>query len=678
MTQRFIQLTDSILLEMRYTNPVSPETHDYNITRIVNNHLDGAIQIMNEDSAMDETGNVRERASVQTGSGTYTDTDKDQTPDWLTYDESLGNLAVTNVTASNTPYDEFRFHIVSGYNFEDKDGVIAQVKIQERSGKIMQLANVVFLKDADFFEFNPRPIWLGDRLYDRYFTCKVPAVKLINDIFYSLEGNPSQSSTLVAKLTSNGEGFLRANPLQVSIIDINSTREEFIGGARYKHFDIGGIKTVPLNQSDEFALLSAVIQPSEAGDYFEYFASWAGGFIEDFLLNANNLPGNNYIVLHEIRVFEQQGSVFVETDVLQMIQESDFDKPKKFRPILDNADNAVSFTLEYTTRLLNKADSSQILRTANHTSYTPKDWGRYIQKLNLLNDPEPFQVYNKVVDGPSFANDAFTLEAEAQPFNTKYVPSFFDRFAINVNNASVILDKDGLLTTDKTSTTSLVFGQGECRVIVNPFDNFLKFTILKTNGSETPTPLDLGGSAAYFISFVNNQNKKVRFESVSDPLLADPSKGDILFKISEADSNQILLYKTREFYILSKFEGGNETQMYQGLWHLPSEIAAVKTAYDAIEVAQSSVIEKKISEITTKQQDIIDATNTLKNSPAATQATAISTKIEIPGQNNTVPTGVKNSIVSNIVPVSETKKSASTKATDAKLKAQADKNKKTN
>jgi hypothetical protein len=609
--------------------------------------------------------------------GTYTDTDKDQIPDFLTYDQSLGNIAVTTLSSpytSNVPYDSLRFHVVSGYNFEEKDGVVASVTATERSGKAMQLANIVFLKDSSFFAFNPRPIWLGDRLYDRYFECKVPSIKINNDNFYSLEGHPAQVNTFVAKITSDGKGFLRAAPLNISITDISSTTVQTVGGARYKVYSIGSSKTVALNQSDEFALLSAVIQPSSVGDYFEYFASWAGGFIEDFLLNANSLPGNNYIVLHEIRVFEQQGSLFTQTDDFQMIQTDGFDQPRKFRPILTNADRDVSYTLEYTTKLYNKANSSQIIRTANYTSFNPKEWGLKIQPLNLLNAPEPFIIYNKVTGGPTFVNEAFVnTVANVQPFNTKYVSSFFDRFSINIQHDTVIVDKNGHLVADKTSTTTLIYGQGDCNIIVNPFDNFFKFTILKTNGTETPTPLDLGSSATYFMVFINNQNGKLRFPSVTDPTLADPTKGDVLFKVPEADATNIITFTTLEFFIVSKFpDTGLETQIYQGVFNKPQNIQAVKATNDNIKTAQSTVIETKINEIATKQEAIIAQTNAIKTAAPREQSTAIAVQVEIPGMASDVPTETKNSLIANIVPVSETKKSVATKATDVKLKTQAD------
>ncbi len=671
-TQRFVQLNDYILLSFEYTSPVSPDYLNYSFTRIVNTEMDGVIQLLNTDDATDATGNVQERSALQISSGKYVDLDKDQLPTYINYSESLGNITTSSVTAANTPYDRVRFYLCSGYNFEDKDGIICQIKATERSGKEMQLANTVFLKDSDLFEFVARPIWLGDRLYDRFFEVKIPSIKQINDIFYSLEGSPLQPASLVAKLTSNGLGFLRAQPLTVSVIDIASTDTLRIGGARYKSYNIGSTKTVALNQSDEFALLSAVIQPSPAGDYFEYYGSWAGGFIEDFLLNANSLPGNNYIVLHEIRILEQVGSILTETDVFQTIQETDFDQPKKFRPIIENSDKAVSFTLEYTTRLYNKADSSQIIRTASYTSYNAKAWGKTISKINLLNYPEPYRIYNKVVDGPTLTGTSLFTIPQVSQFNTKYVPSFFDRFNINTTSQSVMLNKDGQLTTEKSTTTKTIYGQGDLNIIINPFDNFFMFTILKTTGTETPIPLDLGTSAHYQMVFINNLQKKMRFEAVSDATLADPSKGDVLFKIPETDAEKITTFDTKEFYIVAKFVDGSETMLFQGMFNKPQDIQTVKAADNALQASQTANVEKKIKEIEEKQTKIAADTEKIKNAAPNDVKTNVNVKVEIPGVSNVIPSGTKNSIVSNIKPASETKKSAATIATDEKLKTQAD------
>lgn len=671
-TSRFVQLNEFILLEYMYTDPVTPDQQSYNVLRIDNGHT-GKIQIMNVDAATDDTGNVQERSVVQISNGEYADLDKDQVPSYLTYDTDLD---VTTISASNLSYDKVRFHLVSGYNFDDIDGVIVKVAATERSGNELTFLALRFLRDSDFFEFNPRPVWLGDRLYDRYFEAHIPAVKLANDIFYSLEGSPSQSSTFVANITSDEGGFYRAHPLHVSVTEIKSTRTLKVGGARYSIYQIGGTKTVALNQADTFSLLSAVIEPSDAGDYFEYYASWNGGFIEDFISNANSLPENNYIVLHEIRVFEQVGSLFRQTDLLQTIQEEDFDAPRKFRPIIENSDKAVSFTLEYTVRLYNKIDSSQVIRTASYTSYSPKDWGKTLTRLKILNAPETYKIYNKVVAGPTIVNTAFTESAQTvQPFNTKYIPSFFDKSTITLSQDTVYLDSNGQLKTDPSTTTKPIFGQGDLSIIINPFDNFFKFSLLKTDSGNIPTPLDLGTSAQYYMVFIDETGKKLKFPHQTDLVIGDPTKGDLVFKIPEASAEKIVKLSTKEFYIISSFDdGATDTQMYHGFFNKPSEIQQVKDSQANIRTNQAAAVESRIKEIEVKADQLQNAANLNRILTPKQQAISIAARVEIPGLSNDTSiffksgaSSEKASIIASVVPVTEQVKSVATIATEQKL-----------
>ena len=73
-------------------------------------------------------------------------------------------------------YDSVKFHIISGYNFDNLDGVILQAKYQERTGKKATLMQILLQKsDVTLPVLNPNPIYLGGALYDRYVEVKIPA-----------------------------------------------------------------------------------------------------------------------------------------------------------------------------------------------------------------------------------------------------------------------------------------------------------------------------------------------------------------------------------------------------------------------------------------------------------------------------------------------------------------------
>lgn len=687
-TSRWVQLTEYCLLEYRYTSVIAPEDYSFNFTRVQNNAA-GYVHILNEDSADDTTRNVRERSAVQVSPGSYVDTDKDQLPHYFDYDP---NMVTTTVTAANCPYDELRFHLLAGYNFEDLDGIMMQVAADERSGNKLVLANLVFLKDSDYFEYNPKPVLMGDKLYDKYVKLKVPSVKLNNDIYYSLEGNPTQPLTFVAKITSNGMGFLRANPLKVSVIEIKSTVPMSVGPATYVKYNIGATKTVAINQSDEFALLGAVVQDSPGGDYFEYFATWAGGFIEDYIGQTQGLPGYDYMVIHELRVLEQVGSLFVQTAFFQSIQETDFDQPNLFRPIVINAGTAVSFTIEYVMRLYNKADSQQIIRTASYTDYNAKAWGKQFTKLKLLNEPEPYRVYNKVVSGPQLPETTFVnsvLPVTVAGANggkteiiTKMVPAFFDRTIVTVQSDTVYLDTNGQLQLNASSTTQPVYGQGDATIVMSPFDNYFKFTVLKTETSagNVPSPLDLGQNAQYMLVFINNEGMKMRYPFIADAKIGDPQSGDLIFKVPGSDAVNILEFKNRQFWIVSKFSDSDaETGVYYGEFVTVDEMENKRDREKAAEERSKvkSAQDARIAELENKLAaaeealSLLSATATTASTPTAVNATGegqnvtqdgtvvpagasaevvAEINVKVPGLGKSVPKDKKTSVVSNIKP----------------------------
>jgi len=689
-TSRWVQLAPYCLLEYQYTSPSSPEDYSFDFIRINNSIMD-YIHLMNVDSADDTTKNTRERSAVQITNGSYVDTDKDQLPNYLAYDP---DMIETIVTAANCPYDQIKFHFLAGYNFENLDGVMLQINCDERAvddvtggPHRLMLANIVFLKTSDYFEFNPKPVLLGDKLYDKFVKVKIPSVKLNNDIYYSLEGNPTQPLSFVAKVTSNNMGFLRANPLRISVIEIKSTEAIDTGSATYNKYNIGTTTTVSINQADEFALLGGTIQPSLGGDYFEYFATWAGGFIEDYIGQTSGLNGYDYIVIHEIRVLEQVGSMYAQTMFFQSIQEEDFDQPQLFRPIIHNGGTAVSFTIEYVMRLYNKADSQQLIRTASYTDYNPKMWGRNIAKIQLLNESEPFKVYNKIVAGPQMDNTTFlnnslpvTAVGSSQEVITKVVPAFFNSSLITIQTNTMSLDKNGQMQLQPSTTTQPVYGQGDATIVMSPFDNYFKFTILKSESStgHVPSPLDLGQNAEYFIVFMTNEGLKQRYPFIPDAKIGDPQAGDLVFKVPGSDAVNILQYKNRQFWLVSKFaDTGSETGIYHGEFVTVDEMelkrnretAADKRSKTSVEQeARIAELEKKLADV---RSQLLDRTSLSKNAATAIDAgglgqnvtseaiklpaglkqdTIEQIQVKVPGLSKTLPKSDKTSVVANIKP----------------------------
>ena len=97
-------------------------------------------------------------------------------------------------------------------------------------------------------------------------------------------------------------------------------------------------------------------------------------------MNLNSAGGDN-IIINDIDIYEQQSTNFIKTFSFTQIQSSGFDKPLEFRPLLKYADSDVSFSIDYTLRILNQNNGFQIVKKASTTSYNVK---KSAEKFKIL------------------------------------------------------------------------------------------------------------------------------------------------------------------------------------------------------------------------------------------------------------------------------------------------------
>ena len=122
-------------------------------------------------------------------------------------------------------------------------------------------------------------------------------------------------------------------------------------------------------------------------------------------------------------------------------QDTDFDEPVLFRPIIKNANSAVSFSINYVLRLYNKADATQIIKNAKLTSFDTQKYGRQMIQINLGVVPTVANVYNRInndtgkqivvgTGGASTSADTSEQIVEKLVVKTSYVTTFRDRIKV--------------------------------------------------------------------------------------------------------------------------------------------------------------------------------------------------------------------------------------------------------
>lgn len=439
-SSRFLQISPEILLEYTYTDQANPSTFNtatYPIEIMRDGHTSGTY-MFNADSVVSTMGNARDisAAAIDSGKTQYAYLNTDVGVPYNDFDPQLTNTVNLPQVFSpnlNIEYDTVRFHFTSGFDFQDYDGLILEVLAPRRDGIPINLSSIAFLK-TDSPIFNPDPFLLGSKLYSTYIEWKVPA------LYYLVNSFTVSNTNLLSYRLTEGQGFLSTPPITVKVSGIYETLNE----NGYSIFNTQEINSVALANRDIYDLLYAEVIESSSGDFFELSGQVEGSTLSNFIAQLNS-EGGNYIAIHQIIVSEQIGSIFVQTADQMFTQVVNFDEPIRFRPIILNSATAVSFAINYTLRLFNRNDNTQIIKKARLVSFDTKKYGRRLMKINLGTVPTVAKVYNKIesndgnnisiVNGNSLGNSSANTSdrlTEQLVVQTRYVTSFRDRLNINV------------------------------------------------------------------------------------------------------------------------------------------------------------------------------------------------------------------------------------------------------
>jgi hypothetical protein len=584
-TSRFINLSSYCVVEYMFEALNSPNIYSENFILFKNQYLD-IHQIVNDDSSYNVTHNIKDLTAVPINDNTYVYLDSEKIPDYLAYDTKITQ---TSLTGYAVQMDKVRFHFVAGFDFNDFKALILSIKHTENDGKNNLFANILLAPETSdkLIIFNPKPLFLSNAIYDRYVDILVPSIKNINEEYKTA---PVQSSTFVAAITPNDSastGFIYNNQIAIGLAECGKRKSLYTTvGQTYDSFEVTNYVEASVSQSNEFDSVGAYINESTAGDFIEFYLTYDSGFPEDMIaiLNRRN-PADDWIIIHQISVFEQIGSAFINTSRFVFFQEDNYDEPNIYRPVLKNANEAVSMSIDYLVRLTNRRNGEQIIREASFSLISPKKYGKQLLNIPLLDKPQSQKIYNKIIK-KNFDTTKLFIEPElnAVPSDssstvttvtrTEYVPIFFNNNNISVSNSSSLIKT-------KDSSEEVVFGPGKLRFVLSPFDNIIKlnvYTSSTSSNSVTLIPLDLNiNSAKYRLVFETNSGN-VSIDHANDANLENLSTGTISFTVSKQQSSSILKSTIKTVYLVSVSQNGNETLMYSGEWRNSTEQSDVDSA----------------------------------------------------------------------------------------------------
>jgi len=627
-------LSDYCIVEYMYDDLGSLAFYTENFILLENSHTDSH-QIFNTDASLNVTRNVKDLTVVPIGGNTYAYLDSEKAINYLTYDTAI---IQTPINGYNVVMDKVRFHLVAGFELDRFKALLLSIKHSENNSINNVFANILVAPETinELVIFNPKPLFLGNALYDRYIDILVPSIKNINEEYRTA---PVPSATFVAAITptANGSsGFVYNNQISIGLAECERRQLLYTNvGETYDTFEVTNYFEAQLSQSNEFDNVGSYISEAIDGDFIEFYMTFNGSFPADFIgiLNSRN-PADDWIIIHQLSVFEQVGTAFLNTARFVFFQEDKFDEPNIFRPVLKNANEAVSMSIDYIMRLTNRRNGEQIIREGSYSQVSPKKYGKKLITIPLQDKPQSQRIYNKIIKKNFEATKLFIEPTARAPqditsqvatvIQTEYVPIFFNSSNVSVSNASSLIKN-----TD--SSEEVVFAQGKLRFILSPFDNVIKIKVYTKNSSSSKTvqvPLDLNVNSAKYRLIFETGSGKVAVDNVNNAVLENLSTGVMAFNVSKKDSESILQAAVRTVYLVSVGQDGTETLMYTGEWRKPTEQAEVNSAIAAAkeESNQAAQVQSALDQIssTVAANEAANSAKTNLEDARAVKSTAVS------------------------------------------------------
>lgn len=593
MNSSFVNLSSYCILEYR-ANPLGDPSPTVLSTDfyLVDNKNVNTVQIYNTDGYSETTHNSRNLSVVSLGGSKVIYVDTTLIPIYTAYDPNITETQLSSSLSTNLVMDTLRFHFASGFNFTEVENIIVGAKHKMNDLKQIQLATILLnaATALSILTYNNHPLFIANTIYDRYIDVKIPAIPWM-DADFDQFGSASFEYAI-----TGGVGFIKNAPVSVFLAEAQYEEYNAPNNIAYDRYKFVNYYEGAVAQVNKFDALGCQIMEASDGDYIQFFATWNGAFPDSLIASLNESgPDQNWIFSHQLQVYEQIGSTLYPTGNAIIYQDDKFDEVLAYRPILKEAGFAVSMSIDYTLRLINTLNGDQVIKTAALTVMNPNKYGKKLAKINLPDGAQSMKVYNKIVQKNFEISNLFAPKSTQVtvvpippvPVIEKITEKVVVQEYLPIKQMDIMLSQENALNTVGNETDRVVYGQGRLVLPIDPVDNFIKFTAYQVNpvDSTNQKRIDLNNGSTFKLNF--GQTSKFSFDSLTDPSLTSPSRGEIAFRIPKESALQILqMTKDNLFMItlISKTDG-TETLFYTGTWVSSANYANLISAKVDAEIA---------------------------------------------------------------------------------------------
>lgn len=446
-------------------------------------------------------------------------------------------------------YDTVRLHLRSGYSFSARgyEGFLFEITTDRTNGVKNYLTQLVYLNQSNYEYANPRPFILGETLYSKFIEVKIPTLVQQNQVFLDrFYGDNSPSSSNLSETSNYGISF--------KLIDELSTE------AGFDYIYAGEENKFTISREDEFEDFTVVVEDSVDGDYFNIFGKRHGSSkaFEEYILNRVRTSQDNITVFYDLELFEQVGVSNIRTASASFTQYEDFDTPIIYRPIIQNANTAVNFSIDVTMRIYNQTDNTQIVKRASLTVPQAAKYGKILQKVTISSDNKLSEIYNILPNTTPnrIIRDVLT---NALPRSTKQVISLVERHNVVTSTNPIqvqpsLSDANSFEIEDVEAVNYV--DNGQVIITIPPFTNYIKFKFAKKKGDDLEyIPLN---NVDNVVLTIGSGDKALKFNHYLHKDI-EMIEGEVLFKIDEGNAKIINGKQSGKFYI--SLDNGNEETM---------------------------------------------------------------------------------------------------------------------
>lgn len=407
MTTRFINLTDSIMLQMDY--------EELSVTKSFVKIGDSQISINGLSDTYVEKDNLLLPSNLS----------NIRTP-FSVYPTSFPISTYPNFTYS---VNKITLHFVQNFVFDSP--IYLDTIIQQKNSNSFSL-NKLLLSDLTQVSFNSNVLVRNGKLYNLKYEFSVPSINyLILDWYRNGVSNLSLSNSIFGKFGISDNSIYEFRFGLCSNL-IEQSDGLLACSKRYNY-------VAALPKKDTLQDLSASINESLDGDYLECGLDYIGGI--NTLISDFSTVGKSFYLTHEISILEFVPLDFRNPSVGDWVLTDTYSVSKvigdfsnfSFRPILKRDDVSPMFKVQYVGKLIDASNGEETWKQATFASNKVRKYGKILPVLDFVK-PQP--ILNIIETNQVNILAATTAQENFTITKTNLIPVWFNELEITVNNLS--------------------------------------------------------------------------------------------------------------------------------------------------------------------------------------------------------------------------------------------------